>query len=161
MWREKKNIQSRGQITDDGPDIHDSYMFALSMLCQDDMICGRDTWSKQTSRHFSHSTVFLCVSSPLPPVAITSSPFSFYSHTHTHQKPCSSVAKKIKQIMSPSLFIICSSSSFEFAFVVSSQMLQPCVEFWMYCRQHISQYPARCVINVLFQSIFHYLASDT
>lgn len=59
-----------------------SWFRHVCTVCQDDTICWRDTWSKQTSQHLSHTTVFLCISSPLPPVAINNPLF-----THTHQNP--------------------------------------------------------------------------
>lgn len=95
-------------------------MFAQSEVCQDDMIYWGDTWSKQTSPHLSHTTVFLCISSPLPPVA------SFSSHMH-RTSACSSVAKEIKQLIS--LIIIHLPSNWLSTFVITSWATQPHMTF--------------------------------
>lgn len=43
---------------------------------------------KQVNTSPTHTTVFLCISSPLPPVAFKNSPFPTHTDTHTHAHMC-------------------------------------------------------------------------
>lgn len=62
MWISEGGDEQQG-VTDDGSVVHDSDMFAIMPVeRQEDMIYGRDTQSKQTSRHPSHTPALLSIS---------------------------------------------------------------------------------------------------